>query len=99
MLFTWNTNEMSHRIPVYLDKSRMRDLMRKGMTPGEWLLIELFDRLCSFEEFCNMLEEFDLLEELALLIPASEYAYLRRIQIILCLKYMQGKICLYFVSI
>lgn len=54
----------------------MRDLVRKGMTPGEWLLIELFDRRCSFEVFCNMLEEFDLLEELALLIPASEYANL-----------------------
>lgn len=78
VLVICNTNEMSHRIPVELDTSRMRDLMRKGMTPGEWLLIELFDRRCSFEVFCNMLEEFDLLEELALLIPASEYANLLR---------------------
>uniref|UniRef100_A0A1B6HII0 Mucosa-associated lymphoid tissue lymphoma translocation protein 1 n=1 Tax=Homalodisca liturata TaxID=320908 RepID=A0A1B6HII0_9HEMI len=61
----------TYRIPVFLNVDRMNDMMARGMNPANWVLEELFDRMCSFDEFCVMLREFDLLEELTLLTPAE----------------------------
>lgn len=58
---------------MVLNVNKMNNMVRRGMSPADWILEELFDRMCSFEEFCTMLREFDLLEELTLLTPAGNW--------------------------
>ncbi|XP_054290010.1 uncharacterized protein LOC129005202 [Macrosteles quadrilineatus] len=61
----------TYRIPVFLNVNRARELERRGISAAQWLLEELFDRECSYNEFCAMLREFDMLEELSLLTHAE----------------------------